>query len=77
MKFTPDEFTIIHAALAYVLHGDEGPWEKLSSDLVEQADDLLASMDDSFRPDEETDEDVIAYLNQDVDDEDDDDDSYN
>lgn len=72
MRLTADDISILYAALAAMLHGDEEPWEDLTQDEMERASLLhmrfesKAHMDDF---DEDNDDTESA--------EDDDDEDYN
>ena len=60
MRLTTDDISILYAALAAMLHGDEEPWEDLTQDEMERASllhmrfEAKAHMDD----DEDNDDDV-------------------
>ena len=53
MNMTFDDMTILHAALVSLLHGDEEPWEDLSSDDMDRARVLLARLEAKVMHDED------------------------
>lgn len=60
MKFTKDDFRILHAALDALLEGDADAWDDLSDDEIDRAQDirdaLTVEIDVSDRDDEEEDD---------------------